>query len=167
MNILLIAVVLFMICKIVDGYKKGMVKEIISLISLIVVCAVAALIASGLNSYWDKNYVNVVVAVILLIIVGIVQHLLGVVFFSAKVLSKLPIVSWLNKLLGMVFGVLETVLILWTIYSFIMFMDMGIIGQQLLIYTQDSPFLTWIYENNYLAAWLMKNGAEIGLTMFY
>lgn len=166
MNILLIAVVLFMICKIVDGYKKGMVKEIISLISLIVVCAVVALIASGLNSYWDKNYVNVVVAVILLIIIGIVHHLLGLVFFSAKVLSKLPIVSWLNKLLGMVFGVLETVLILWTIYSFIMFLDMGIIGQQLLIYTQDSPFLTWIYENNYLAAWLMKNGAVIGMTMF-
>lgn len=166
MNILLIAVVLFMICKIVDGYKKGMVKEIISLVSLIVVCAVVALIVRGLDSYWDKNYVNVIVAVVLLIIVGIVHHILGVVFFSAKVISKLPIVSWLNKLLGMVFGVLETVLILWTIYTFIMFMDMGMIGQQILLYTQESPVLTWIYEHNYLAAWLVENASEIGLMIF-
>lgn len=166
MNILLIAVVLFMICKIVDGYKKGMVKEIISLVSLIVVCAVVALIVKGLDSYWDKNYVNLIVTVVLLIIVGIVQHILGVVFFSAKVISKLPIVSWLNKLLGMVFGVLETVLILWTIYTFIMFMDLGMIGQQILLYTQESPVLTWVYEHNYLAAWLVEDASEFGMIIF-
>lgn len=166
MNILLIAVVLFMICKIVDGYKKGMVKEIISLVSLIVVSAVVALIVKGLDSYWDKNYVNVIVAIVLLIVVGIVQHILGIIFFSAKVISKLPIVSWLNKLLGMVFGILETVLILWTIYTFILFMDMGIIGQQILLYTQESPVLTWIYEHNYLAAWLVENASEVGLMIF-
>ncbi len=166
MNILLIAAALFMICKIVDGYKKGMVKEIISLVSLLVVCAVVTLILRGLDSYWDKDYLNVVIAVVLLIVIGIVHHILGVVFFSAKVISKLPVVSWLNKLLGMVFGILETVLILWTIYTFIMFMDLGVIGQQILVYTQESPILTWIYEHNYLAAWLVENAAEVGLTLF-
>lgn len=166
MNILLIAAALFMICKIVDGYKKGMVKEIISLVSLLVVCAVVTLILRGLDSYWDEDYLNVVIAVVLLIVIGIVHHILGVVFFSAKVISKLPVVSWLNKLLGMVFGILETVLILWTIYTFIMFMDLGVIGQQILVYTQESPILTWIYEHNYLAAWLVENAAEVGLTLF-
>ena len=166
MNILLIAVALFMICKIVDGYKKGMVKEVISLVSLIVICAVVTLILRGLDSYWDKDYLNVVVAVVLLVVIGIIHHVLGVVFFSAKVISKLPIVSWLNKLLGMVFGILETVLILWTIYTFVMFMDLGIIGEQILIYTQESPVLTWLYEHNYLAAWLIESATEIGLTIF-
>lgn len=166
MNILLIVAALFMICKIVDGYKKGMVKEIISLVSLIVVCAVVALILRGVNSYWDKDYINVVIAVALLVVIGIAHHVLGVIFFSAKVISKLPIVSWMNKLLGMVFGILETVLILWTIYTFIMFMDLGIIGQQILVYTQESPVLTWVYEHNYLAKWLVEDASEFGMIIF-
>lgn len=41
MNILLIIVVILALLKLMDGFKKGMVKEIISLISMIVLCMVA------------------------------------------------------------------------------------------------------------------------------
>ena len=161
MNLLFIIVLIVMICSIADGYKKGMVKEIISLISLIVMCIVVALIGNGVNSYFEGELVNVIVMVLLLCLLGIAHHLLGVVFFSAKVISKLPIVHWFDKLLGMVFGIFETVLILWTIYTFIMMLDMGMIGQQILVYTRENPILTWIYENNYLAVWIEKIGSEI------
>lgn len=161
MNLLFVIVLIVMICNIVSGYKKGMVREIISLISLVVMCIVVALIGNGVNSYFDGETANVVVMVLLLCLVGIVHHLLGVVFFSAKVISKLPIVHWFDKLLGMIFGIIETVLILWTIYAFIMMMDMGMIGQQILIYTQENRILTWIYEHNYLAVWLEKISSEI------
>ena len=161
MNLLFVIVLSVMICNIVSGYKKGMVREIISLISLVVMCIVVALIGNGVNSYFDGETANVVVMVLLLCLVGIVHHLLGVVFFSAKVISKLPIVHWFDKLLGMIFGIIETVLILWTIYAFIMMLDMGMIGQQILIYTQENRILTWIYEHNYLAVWLEKISSEI------
>ncbi len=161
MNLLFVIVLIVMICNIVSGYKKGMVREIISLISLVVMCIVVALIGNGVNSYFDGETANVVVMVLLLCLVGIVHHLLGVVFFSAKVISKLPIVHWFDKLLGMIFGIIETVLILWTIYAFIMMLDMGMIGQQILIYTQENRILTWIYEHNYLAVWLEKISSEI------
>ena len=150
-----------MFFNIVSGYKKGMVREIISLISLIVMCVVVALIGNGLNSYFDGEIANVIIAVLLLCLVGIVHHLLGVVFFSAKVISKLPIVSWIDKLLGMLFGIVETILILWTIYAFIMMLDMGMIGQQILVYTRENQILTWLYENNYLAVWLERLNSEI------
>lgn len=150
-----------MFFNIVSGYKKGMVREIISLISLIVMCVVVALIGNGLNSYFDGEIANVIIAVLLLCLVGIVHHLLGVVFFSAKVISKLPIVSWIDKLLGMLFGIVETILILWTIYAFIMMLDMGVIGQQILVYTRENQILTWLYENNYLAVWLERLNSEI------
>lgn len=145
-----------MFFNIVSGYKKGMVREIISLISLIVMCVVVALIGNGLNSYFDGEIANVIIAVLLLCLVGIVHHLLGVVFFSAKVISRLPVVSWIDKLLGMLFGIVETILILWTIYAFIMMLDMGMIGQQILVYTRENQILTWLYENNYLAVWLER-----------
>jgi len=160
MNLLLIVVGIVLLCNIVDCYKKGMVRSIISFVSLIVLCIVVALIGNGLQSYFDGEILNVVIMVLLLCIVGIVNHLLGVLFFPAKLITKLPLVKSLDKLLGIVVGILETILILWTIYTLIMILNMGMIGQQLLEYTQGSPILLWFYENNYLAYWVQKLGAQ-------
>lgn len=154
MNILAIVVLIVFLWKITQGYKRGMVKEIISFVSLIVLCIVAALIVNGMQSYMEKQFVGVVIAVLLLCVVGIVHHLLGVVFFSAKLISKLPVIHWADKLLGMVAGVLETVLILWTVYLFIMKSGLGMLGQQVLVYTQENPILSWLYRYNFLAMWV-------------
>lgn len=161
LNLMVIIVLVVMICGMVDGYKKGMVRELISFISLIISCVVMVLLGNALNSYFDGNIVNVVIAIILLCIIGIVRHLLGVVFFSAKVISKLPIVSWVDKLLGVVVGILETVLILWTIYTFVMLMDLGTIGQLILDYTAESQALTWLFEHNYLANLVEQLSSQI------
>lgn len=166
MNLLLIIMALLLLCKMVDGYKKGMVKEIISFVSLIVLCVVLALIANGVNSYFDGQFAKVVIVVLLLAALAVVHHLLGVVFFSAKMIAKLPIVHWLDKILGIVVGILETVLILWTIYTFVMLMDLGAIGQQILIYTEESEILLWFYQHNYLAHLLQQISAEIDFTSF-
>ena len=149
-NILLIGVAVAVVCKMVDGYKKGMVKEIVSLISLIVLCVVAPLIAYGVNSYHDGKVFNVIVVVILLGILAVAHHLLGIALFPAKLASKLPIVHSVDKLLGIGFGIFEVILILWTIYAFIMMMEMGMIGQLILSYTEESAVLSWIYQHNYL-----------------
>lgn len=154
MNILAIIVLIVLLWKITQGYKRGMVKEIISFVSLIVLCVVAALIVNGMQSYMEKQYVGVVIAILLLCVVGIVHHLLGVVFFSAKLISKLPVIHWTDKLLGMVAGVLETVLILWTVYLFVMKSGLGMLGQQILVYTQENPILSWLYRYNFLAIWV-------------
>ena len=166
MNLLVIIVFLLMIFKIRDGYKKGMVKEIISFISLIVLCVVAALIGIGLDSYMDKEYMGVVIAVLLLCVLGIVHHLLGIVFFSAKLVSKLPVISWVDKLLGMVVGVLEVVLLLWTVYLFVMYAGLGMLGQQILVYTEESDILSWIYKYNLLADWVAGIGTRINVAGF-
>lgn len=154
MNILAIIVLILLLWKITQGYKRGMVKEIISFVSLIVLCIVAALIVNGMQSYMEKQYVGVVIAILLLCVVGIGHHLLGVVFFSAKLISKLPVIHWADKLLGMVAGILETVLILWTVYLFVMKSGLGMLGQQILVYTQENPILTWLYRYNFLAIWV-------------
>lgn len=153
-NIMLVAVILVAVFKIVDGYKKGVVKEVISLISMVVLCVVAALAAYGVNSYHDGKVFNVAAAVILFILVMTAHHLLGLVFFSAKLVSRLPVVHTLDKLLGIAFGIFEVILMLWTIYAFIMMMDMGGIGQAVLAYTEESSVLAWVYQHNYLAKWI-------------
>lgn len=151
MNILSIIVLIVLILKMVEGYKRGMVKEIISFVSLLVLCVVVALIGCGMQSYMEKEFLGVVIAVFLLCLLGIAHHLLGVVFFSAKLISKLPIIHWADKLLGIVAGALETVVILWTVFIFSMNSLLGMLGQQILVYTQENEILSWLYRYNLLA----------------
>ncbi len=150
LNLLFLIVVLYLVFKITDGYKKGMVKEVVSLVTLVITCAVILLIGSALSNYFEKEFSGMAVSIVLLILLGIVHHLLSVVFFSAKMLSKLPIISFANKLLGVVVGAAEVVLILWTVYAFIILYGCGEIGQWILINTQSSRLLTIVYENNLL-----------------
>lgn len=156
LNLMLIIAGIACIIKMVDGYRKGIVREIISLVSLVVLSVVVALIAYGVSSYYDGRFYNVAVIVVLLGLLGIAHHLLRVIFFSAKMVTKLPVVHFGDKLLGVVFGIFEVVLVLWIIYTFIMMMDIGAIGQLILSYTEESPILLWVYRHNYLAYWIER-----------
>ena len=142
LNVMLIIAAIAILIKMVDGYRKGMVKEVISLVSLVVLSVVAALLAYGVNSYHDGKVFNVVAIAVLLILLLVAHHLLSLVFFSAKLATKLPVVHFLDKLLGIVFGAFEVVLVLWTLYALMMMMDIGVVGEFI---------RKWIYDHNYLA----------------
>lgn len=163
MNLLLIIFIILLICNMVEGYKKGMVRSIISLISLIALCIVAALISNGLRSYTAGEMANVVVMVLLLCLLGIAQHLLNVVFFSAKAISKLPVIHSLDKVLGIAVGAMETVLILWTVYTFVMMLDLGMVEKMIVEYTSESPVLAWFYKHNELAHWVEQLGIQFNI----
>ena len=47
LNLLLVIMAVVLICMVMDGYKKGMVKSLISLISLLITCVVLFLIGNG------------------------------------------------------------------------------------------------------------------------
>lgn len=154
MNWLLIVIALILVWRIVEGFKRGMVKEIISFVSLIVMCVAVVLLGSALSNYFEKDIISMVVAIILLLVLCVAHRLLSLVFFSAKLVSKLPVISSFDKLLGVVIGVLETILIIWTMYVLIMTFGMGMIGEQIKEYIRDSSILTFLYEYNYLAKWV-------------
>ena len=160
-NLLLIIMAVVLLCMVADGYKKGMVKSLISLISLLITCVVLFLVGNALSSYFDGSFFNLILTLLLLAAIGLVHHLLNAVFFSAKMISKLPVVHSLDKLLGVVVGILETVLIVWTIYAFNIFRDLGTLGQVIVDYTRDSKILTCLYENNYLAYLIEQLGQKI------
>lgn len=161
LNLILIIMAVVLLCMVMGGYKKGMVKSLISLISLLITCVVLFLIGNGLSSYFNGKIFNVILTILLLAAIGLVHHFLNVVFFSAKMIVKLPIVHSLDKLLGIVVGFLETVLIVWTIYAFNAFRDLGTLGQVIVNYTRDSKILTYLYENNYLANLIEQLGQKL------
>lgn len=156
MNILLLAILILIVIKIIDGYKKGMVKEIISFVSLVFMSILMLLVGAGLHSYMNKEILGVIIAVLLLVILGIAHHILKLVFFSAKLIAKLPVIHRADKVLGMVVGALEVLFMLWTIYALNMYFNLGVLGRLLIEYSRDSQLLTWIYEYNMLAVLVEK-----------
>ena len=153
-NLLVIVVLVIAILKAVSGYKHGMVKELIMLVTLIITCIMVALITNGMKSYNEGQTFHLVLTFLMLIVLGIVNLALKPVFFSAKLVVKLPIVSWLDQVLGILVGLIETVLLLWTLDFFVMIMDMGGFSEQIFEWTRENVALRWFFENNYLALFL-------------
>jgi len=167
MNLATIIVLAVMLLKAMQGYKRGMVREVISFITLIVMSILVVLLSFALKSYMQKEIIGVIMAFLLLGILGIAHHFLGIFFFSAKMLSKLPVIHWIDKLLGFAIGMLGTVLIVWTIYAFVRIYGLGMIGQMILAYTEESPFLVWLFQNNLLFGWIEKISGIIRITQFW
>lgn len=154
MNWLLIIVIVLMAWRMTEGYKRGMVKEIISFVSLIVLCLAVAFLGGALLSFLEKDTVSMVVAIILLLVLCIGHWVLNFFFFPAKALVKLPVVKSVDKILGVVIGAAETILLVWTLYTLLLTVEMGTIGQQIMVYVQESKILTFLYKYNYLAHWV-------------
>lgn len=162
MNILVIIFLGLMLIKLIAGYHSGMVRQIVSLVSFAILGVVMVIIGLGLSSYTKGKFVNTVIAVLMLAAIAIVHHLLSLIFFSAKIVTKLPMVHWLDKLLGAIMGMLETIVIFWMIYSFVMIFNLGAFEQVIIDFTKNSRILTILYQYNYLAAFIEKVTGSLG-----
>lgn len=161
MNILLILTGLILAWRIAEGFRHGMVKEIMAFVTLLVAAVSAVLLFVAVNDYLERNYVNMIVAIILLLVLSIVYRLIHLVLFSAKLMSKLPVVHTFDRILGGVIGVFETLIGIWVLFSLLQMFDMGVIGEQILLYVKQSRVLTAAYEYNYLAKWVIEAGNAI------
>ncbi|MDY4821687.1 MAG: CvpA family protein, partial [Lachnospiraceae bacterium] len=101
-NWLIILCIILLIWRIVEGFNRGMVKEIISCVSLIVLSIVAILAMTAFTRYMKKDILSMASAIIILLVVLLAHRILGIVFFSAKLVSKLPVIHSADKLLGAV-----------------------------------------------------------------
>ena len=103
----LIIIALIFIWRMVVGFKKGMVQELISLVAMAVAGVCVVLILGAIGSYSDKEIAQVVQMVAVRLAVCLVYRLVNVLFTSLQLIAKLPIVRWLDKVLGIVVGFAE------------------------------------------------------------
>lgn len=151
LNWALVSVGVVMVINIIVGFRKGLVKEVINCISLLVSTATVVLLSSVLKSYTSKQFVQMLVMIIMVLVVSIANKLLKMVLEGIKVISELPVISLVNKLAGAIFGVAQTLLIVWFAFCLIGMFDLGTIGEYIQMYISDSEILTMLYENNILA----------------
>lgn len=114
MNILDIILLICFIPAVVQGLRKGFIAQAISIISIIVGVWASARFAN-IVSAWIGQYITAseqvlkVVAFALILIV--VFFILGIIGKALEGVFRLVMLGWLNKLLGVVFALLKTGLI--------------------------------------------------------
>lgn len=103
----LIVIALVFIWRIVAGFKRGMVQELISLIAMAAAGICVFLILGAVGSYLEKEIGQVIQIVVVLFAVCLVYRLVSILFVSLKLISKLPIVKGLDKIMGAAVGFVE------------------------------------------------------------
>ena len=159
-NLLLPALLLLAVWRAWRGYKNGFADEIYRLISLVAALFVLALLLMAVSSFRADDMKNGIISVILLIITGIVLHLFGIIMKSLKAIAKLPIISFLNRLLGLAAGIAEVIVGAWIMYCVIHAFPTGEFGTQIMIWTQESEWLMKLYEANRITEWLQSVSAN-------
>ena len=89
------------------GFRRGMVREIISLIAMAVAGVCVVLIIGEVGSYLEKEISKTITMVAVLFIVCVVYRLVHVLFTSLELISRLPVIKGVDKLLGAVTGAAE------------------------------------------------------------
>lgn len=115
MAILDIVILCCFVPAIVSGLRKGFVNQLVDLVSVIAGAWAAfrfsALVSNWLANYvtWDKNLLYVVSFAIIVVVAVLVLNLIGNMITKAVKIASL---GWLNRIFGVLLGVLKTALII-------------------------------------------------------
>lgn len=125
-NYLDIFILLCLIPAFIGGFLNGLVRQITSLIALILGIW-AGWHFSELLSQWiriwfesNNNLINIISFAIIFIVVLLLVNLVGK--FLSKII-KIALLGWLDRILGIIFGILKYCLILSIIFYFISSLD--------------------------------------------
>lgn len=149
-NIPFLIAAIFLIVKICLGVKNGAVKELCGFISLIIASVLVLLIGLAVRNYLSQARVVFVIMIILILLLLVVYAVFNVIFTGLKIVSKLPGVNLVNKLLGIPVAIAEVVLMIWTVYIICAVYDAGIISKAVNECAQSNVIMHFLYKYNYL-----------------
>lgn len=151
MNITFIIVFSIMIIFALAGLHKGMAREISGLIAWTITLLVITLIAMLYSSLKTGETRNTVYSAVFLVLIAFVYGIVRLVLKSVKLLSKLPVLSFIDKLSGLIVGLGEGILVVWLLYVITQAGLFDTFSDIIYRDTANSVILSWLYEYNYLA----------------
>ena len=108
--IALVIIILIFIWRITAGFRKGMVH-------VATFCIV--LILGAVGSYMNQEIAKVIQMIVVLFVVCLVYRLVNILFTSLELISELPVIKGLDKLLGAGLGFIEAGLIVGILVYFL------------------------------------------------
>ena len=119
MNYIDVIIIIILVLAMVNGFINGLVKEVATLAALILgiwgAIRFSSFTAAKLYDYFDMTgkYVGIISFLITFAVIAIVIHFLGMVIDK---LMKAVALGFINRLLGIAFGLFKAVLILSVIF---------------------------------------------------
>lgn len=153
-NITLLISIIIVIATMIGGYKHGMVKEITGVVALGAGLLVIALGIMLFSSFSRGEVTNTVYTVILLVLFGVVYGIVKFFLRSAKAVSRLPILSFFNSVLGAGVGFCKGILVLWILFLLCYHLPMGEVNALVQADIAENTVLKLIYQYNFFARWL-------------
>ncbi len=94
------------------------------------------------------------ISFILCLIVAVIIS--RIIYGMISIVEAAPVVGTLNRLLGIIVGSVKGLFIVWTVFAIVAMNAMTQAGMMMSDYIYESPFLKWIYENNFVLTILLR-----------
>ena len=94
------------------------------------------------------------ISFILCLIVAVIIS--RIIYGMISIVEAAPVVGTLNRLLGIIIGSVKGLFIVWTVFAIVAMNAMTQAGMMISDYIYESPFLKWIYENNFVLTILLR-----------
>ena len=130
------------------GHHKGLAMEIASLISVLLSLLGVALIVRMIGSYLEENTSGLIQALVFFVALAFLFQIFKLIIVSLKILTKLPVIHFLNRFLGMIVGVAEGVIVVWALFIVITKYDVAGQSAKWLIQIAENDILFYIYKMN-------------------
>lgn len=126
MNWIDAVIIVILILSVITGFINGFVKEVASLAALVLgiwgAIRFSAFTAGLLYDYFDMTgqYVGIVAFVITFSLIVVLIHFIGII--ADKIVTSVSL-GFINRLLGMAFGLLKTILIMSVLFVVLNVLD--------------------------------------------
>lgn len=149
LNVTLLAVVILMVWMMIRGFKKGMAKELSGLVASFAAFVVLALGIMLVASFSEGEMTNTLYSVILLVVFGLAYGIVKFILRSAKAVSSLPIIHFVDSVLGIGVGFCKAVLFIWIFFMLCAGNYLGTISSRVQQDIAENTFLKLLYEFNF------------------
>lgn len=156
MNILgIIVIALICVCAI-RGFKTGLVEGIIRLVSSILGIIVLYVLAKGLGSFIQGNVLNVIMALIILMIIRLFHRIIKLILDSCMLVSKVPVLKLIDKITGIVLGIIQGIVLVWAMFALGGFFHFWIFEEWVMEQIASNRLLRVLYHSNYIIYFISR-----------
>ena len=94
-------------------------------------------------------------AIVYITVFVVVFVILKIVLLATNIIASLPIIRQANKAVGLVFGILEGLVVVWLVFAIITACSNFSWAADALALIGDNGFLRFLYENNFITRTIM------------
>ncbi len=151
MNIVFFIVLMLMVGGGMKGYGRGMVEELNKVIALILALVAIGMFVVAATGYMEHQTLRTILGIVCMTVAILIYRITDFILSSLKLISSIPVLRGVNRLLGLGVGVLEAVLLIWAVFIVTVAFEFGGISSYILESIRENRLLTWLFQNNYLA----------------